>query len=296
MGRLLYAKFTSATSVHISAFEISMSTAINSVKSADRALELLELFAIHLDGLTLTDVSERTGWPKSSSLALLRTLHQRQYLESTGTDGKYHLGPRVAALGSAYLNNLSLAREGAEVVREVARSCDETVHLAVLRGSDVLYIAKEEGGGQMRMVSTVGRMIPAHATGVGKMLLASLPIEELDLLYPPGVQLKAMTEKTVTDRIQFAEILEGVREQGFARDEGESTLGVKCIAAPVLDVNGSVIAAMSVSVPEPRFTNDRVPRLHRILMDGARKLSLRMGCPENRLPAAMVREVTHVAG
>jgi DNA-binding IclR family transcriptional regulator len=280
MSRLLYAKFTFATSVHISAFEISMSTAINSVKSADRALELLELFAIHLDGLTLTDVSERTGWPKSSSLALLRTLHQRQYLESTGTDGKYHLGPRVAALGSAYLNNLSLAREGAEVVREVARSCDETVHLAVLRGSDVLYIAKEEGGGQMRMVSTVGRMIPAHATGVGKMLLASLPIEELDLLYPPGVQLKAMTEKTVTDRIQFAEILEGVREQGFARDEGESTLGVKCIAAPVLDVNGSVIAAMSVSVPEPRFTNDRVPRLHRILMDGARNFRCAWDAPK----------------
>lgn len=273
-----------------------MSTSVSSVKSADRALELLELFAHHLDGLTLTDVSERTGWPKSSSLALLRTLHQRQFLEAAGSDGKYHLGPRVAALGSAYLNNLSLSREGAEVVRDIARACDETVHLAVLRGGDVLYVAKEEGGGQMRMVSTVGRMIPAHATGVGKMLLASLPLAELDRLHPPGVPLTAMTEKTVTDRDQFAMILEQIRAQGFARDEGESTIGVKCIAAPIIDVNATVIAAMSVSVPEPRFTEARIPRLHQILMDGARRLSMRMGCPDSSLPRATEFEVTHVAG
>ena len=273
-----------------------MASTVNSVKSADRALELLELFAHHLDGLTLTDVSDRTGWPKSSSLALLRTLHQRQFLEAAGSDGKYHLGPRVAALGSAYLNNLSLAREGAEVVRDVARACDETVHLAILRGTDVLYVAKEEGGGQMRMVSTVGRMIPAHATGVGKMLLASLPIDELNRLHPIGVPLKAMTVKTVTDRNQFDKNLELIRQQGFARDEGESTIGVKCIAAPVMDVSARVIAAMSVSVPEPRFSADRVPTLHKILMDGARRLSLRMGCPESKLPGSADREVTHVAG
>ncbi|MEJ7838057.1 MAG: IclR family transcriptional regulator [Thermomicrobiales bacterium] len=262
-----------------------MSSVIASVKSADRTLDLLELFAHHLDGLTLTDVSERTGWPKSSSLALLRTLHQRQFLEAAGSDGKYHLGPRVAVLGSAYLNNLSLTREGAEVVRDVARACDETVHLVVLRGSDVLYVAKEEGGGQMRMVSTVGRMIPAHATGVGKMLLASIPESDLDLLHPPGVSLKAMTEKTVTDRQEFSRILDQIRAQGYARDDGESTIGVKCIAAPVFDVNSRVIAAMSVSVPEPRFTEARAPRLHEILMDGARRLSRRMGCPASSLPA-----------
>ncbi|HYI24246.1 MAG TPA: helix-turn-helix domain-containing protein, partial [Thermomicrobiales bacterium] len=132
------------------------------VKSADRTLKLLELFAGEADGMSLADVSARTGWPKSSTLALLRTLLHRDYLDVTSIDGKYRLGPRVASLGSAYLGSLSLAREGADVVRDVSRACDETVHLAVLQGRDVLYIAKEEGGGSMRMVSTVGRMIPAH--------------------------------------------------------------------------------------------------------------------------------------
>jgi DNA-binding IclR family transcriptional regulator len=251
-----------------------------SVKSADRALVLLELFAAHLDdGLSLTDVSERTGWPKSSSLALLRTLHRRHFLETSASDGRYRLGPRVAVLGSQYLNNLSLSRDGGEVVREVARECDETTHLAVLRGTEVLYVAKEEGGGQMRMVSSVGRMIPAHATGVGKVLLAALPPEDLDRLYPPGVMLAAMTAKTVTDRAEFGRNLQAIRARGFALDEGESTIGIMCIAAPVLDVHAQVIAAISVSVPAPRFTEDRIPQLHRILMDGARRLSLRMGCP-----------------
>jgi IclR family KDG regulon transcriptional repressor len=272
-----------------------MVTSAGSVKSADRALELLELFAGEPDGLTLTDVSERTGWPKSSSLALLRTLQGRKFLE-VSPEAKYRLGPRVASLGSAYLNNLSLAREGAEVVRDVARECDETVHLAVLRGGDVLYVAKEEGGGQMRMVSSVGRMIPAHATGVGKVLLAALPAEDLNRIHPPDEPLRAMTVKTVTDRKVFGQTLARVRDQGYARDDGESTIGVMCIAAPIRDVSGKVIAAMSVSVPEPRFTEDRIPRLHGILMDGARRLSLRMGCPETELPAPVELEETHVPG
>lgn len=253
------------------------------VKSADRALDLLEIFAEHLDGLTLTDVCERTGWPKSSSLALIRTLKQRHFLETSTENGRYRLGPRVASLGSAYLGNLSLAQEGAEIVRDVSRACDETVHLAVLRGTDVLYVAKEEGGGHMRMVSMVGRMIPAHGTGVGKMLLASVPDGDLDRLYPPGQDLPRLTRKTVTDREAFVRRLEHIRAQGYATDDGESTVGVNCLAAPILGVNREVVAAMSISVPEPRFTRDRVPDLLLLLMDGARRLSIRMGCPPSGL-------------
>lgn len=270
-----------------------MSQAI-AVKSADRALELLELFAEHPDGLTLTDVSECTGWPKSSSLALLRTLQQRDFLEIPGQTGRYRLGPRVAALGSAYLANINLAQEGADIVRGMSRACDETVHLAVLRGTDVLYVAKEEGGGHMRMVSMVGRMIPAHGTGVGKMLLASLPPEDLDRLYPVGRDLPRLTERTVTDRAAFVQRLARIREVGYATDSGESTVGVQCLAAPVLDINARVIAAMSISVPEPRFTEDRIPELFSVLVEGARKLSVRMGCPPERLTLdvpAPVREV-----
>ncbi len=266
-------------------------SADGAVKSADRTLELLELFAGAADGLSLADVSTQTGWPKSSTLALLRTLHRRDYLDVTGPDGKYRLGPRVASLGCAYLGNLSLAREGAEVVRDVSRACDETVHLAVLHGRDVLYVAKEEGGGSMRMISTVGRMIPAHATGVGKMMLSALTVDEIDRLFPPGADLPRLTPKTVTDRNEVLTALERARALGYSTDSGQSTLGVECIAAPVIGHDGSTIAAMSVSVPEPRFTARRIPILRDLVMDGARQLSTRMGCPPHALPAVMTGEV-----
>ena len=264
----------------------SLSPAGPVVKSADRALDLLELFARTPDGMTLAEVCSELGWPKSSTLSLLRTMSARDYVIATsGAAGAYHyqLGPKVAILGQAYLDRADLGTEGQEIVRDVSRAVDETVHLAVLRGANVLYIAKEEGGGQMRMVSAVGRMIPAHGTGVGKMLLASLPPDELDRLFPPGEDLPRLTETTITHRDAFFALLDRIREQDFATDDGESTVGLRCIAAPVRDAGGKVVAAMSVSVPLPRFTPDRVPMLHRTLLEGAQALSTRLGCPPDLL-------------
>jgi DNA-binding IclR family transcriptional regulator len=266
------------------------------VKSADRALALLELFDQRSDGLTLTDVCTATGWPKSSTLGLLRTLEHRRFLDTSGADGRYRLGPRIAALGLAYVNGLDVAREGAEIVRQVSRSCDETVHLAVLDGAQVLYVAKEEGGGHMRMVSMVGRTIPAHGTGIGKVLLAALRPEEIDRLFPPAAAIRALTERTITDRASLLSELDRVRRQGYATDDGESTVGVCCFAAPIRDSTGATIAAISVSVPAPRFAPERRAELFSCLMDGARALSTRMGCPPDRLPMATYRpEVRHGA-
>jgi DNA-binding IclR family transcriptional regulator len=268
---------------------------IGAVKSADRAIDLLELFADQRDGLSLADVCGRTGWPKSSTLALLRTLVGREYLDLADGDGRYRLGHRVAQLGSAYLDGINLAQEGADVVKAVSRTCDETVHLAVLRGTDVLYVAKEEGGGSMRMVSTVGRMIPAHATGVGKMMLSALPAAEIDRLYPPGDDLPRLTAQTVTDRDAFLAALDAARSNGYATDSGQSTLGVECIAAPVFGHDGQMIAAMSVSVPEPRFTPERVPMLREVVLAGARQLSLQMGCSPALLPKHRPQDESEVA-
>lgn len=249
------------------------------VKSADRCLDLLELFAGSPADLTLAEVCDRTAWPKSSALALLRTLRQRDYLIDAPAAGAYRLGPRVASLGSAYLQRIDLVGAAQEIVRSVAKACDETVHLAVLRGANVLYIAKEEGSGQMRMVSAVGRMIPAHGTGVGKMLLSALTMEEFDALFPPGQALAPLTDKTITDRAALRAELDRIHDRGYATDDGESTAGLRCIAGPVRDVSGRVVAAMSVSVPGVRFTPEREPEFRRILLDGARQVSIRLGCP-----------------
>lgn len=249
------------------------------VKSAARCLDLLELFAANRDGLTLVEVCQLTGWPKSSTLALLRTLQGRDYLAAGRRDHSYRLGQRVAWLGSAYLSGINLVQEGLDIVRGVSRTCDETVHLATLHGRDVHYLAKEEGTSHMRMVSAVGHTFPAHGTGIGKVLLSSRTQAEFDVLYPPSEPLPRLTDKTITDRDAFLAELAEIRARGYAYDAGESTVGLHCIAAPVYDAQNIMVAAMSVSVPSPRFTEDRVPYLRRSILAGARQLSFRLGQP-----------------
>ncbi len=248
-----------------------------SVKSAARSLDLLELFAQSRDDLTLNDVCKATGWPKSSTLGLLRTLRDRDYLATGGRDHSYRLGPRVATLGAAFLQRVDLVREGLAVVRDVSHRCDETVHLAALRGNEVQYLAKEEGTSRMRMVSTVGSVLPAHSTGVGKMLLSTLERERLEELFPVGQALERLTELTIVDRDALMRELWEIDRRGYARDRGESTVGLECIAAPVHNAQRQVVAAMSVSVPQPRFTPEREPFLRDALLDGARTLSHRLG-------------------
>ena len=119
------------------------------------------------------------------------------------------------------------------IVRELARACDETVHLAILTGNEVLYIAKEEGTNTIRMASAMGKRFPAHGTGVGKMLLAALDPAELDQLYPPAEPLAAITPHTITDPQAFRRELAETRRRGYATDLEESTPGLCCVAAPI---------------------------------------------------------------
>jgi DNA-binding IclR family transcriptional regulator len=170
-----------------------------------------------------------------------------------------------------------LLSEGQGIVSEMARACDETVHLAILEGNEVLYIAKEEGTNTIRMVSAVGRRFPAYGTGVGKMLLSALPPAELDRLYPPDLPLAPITPHTITDPVALRQELAEIRVRGYAIDEEESTPGLCCIAAPVFDSHGAVVAAISVSVPTVRFTAERRAALRQLVQQGAGRLSHILG-------------------
>ena len=224
------------------------------VKSALRVLDIFELLAKHPDGISLSAIAAELHIPKSSAHGLLATLLSRGYLRAGRHDRTYRLGVRLFELGSAYMSGADLLADGQEVVRELARACDETVHLAILTGDEVLYIAKEEGTNTIRMASAMGRRFPAHGTGVGKMLLAGLPAAELDQLYPPKQPLKPITLHTITDPLLFRQELAETRRRGYATDLEESTPGLCCIAAPIFNSEGAVVAAVSVSVPSVRFT------------------------------------------
>ncbi|GAA4889588.1 IclR family transcriptional regulator [Streptomyces coeruleoprunus] len=247
------------------------------VPAVTRALDILELFLEGDGTLSAPEVTRRLQLPRTTVHELLTTLAARSYLVPVREQpGRYRLGVRTYQLGSRYAEHLDLAAEGQRVAREVAQTCDETVHVAILEDLDVIYIAKVDSTHAVRMVSAAGRRLPAHCTSVGKMLLASLSQDELDSRIE-GRELIAMTPNSVTGHEELRAALDVVRERGVAVEHQESNPDVSCVAAPVRDSTGQVVAALSISVPMIRWSEEREAELADLAAKGAADLSASLG-------------------
>jgi IclR family KDG regulon transcriptional repressor len=248
------------------------------VPAVTRALDVLELFLDCEGTLSAPEITRRLQLPRTTVHELVTTLTARSYLEQPPDQpGRYRLGVRGYQLGSRYAEQLDLAAEGQRVARSVADTCDETVHVAILEGADVIYVAKVDSTHAVRMVSAAGRRLPAHCTSVGKMLLASLPGEELDAALAGGGPLAAMTPNSITSSDELRKALAEIRERGVAVEQQESNPDVSCVAAPVRDSGGKVVAALSISVPTVRWSEERRGELEGLAVKGATELSGRLG-------------------
>ncbi|MGV9878749.1 IclR family transcriptional regulator [Streptomyces sp. NPDC003006] len=247
------------------------------VPAVTRSLDILELFLEGDGTFSAPEVTRRLQLPRTTVHELLTTLAARSYLvQIPDQPGRYRLGVRTYQLGSRYAEQLDLAAEGQQVAREVAETCDETVHVAILEDTDVIYIAKVDSTHAVRMVSAAGRRLPAHCTSVGKMLLASLPQPELEARLN-GREFAAMTPDSITDPDELLTALTAVRERGVAVEHRESNPDVSCVAAPVRDSAGRVVAALSISVPMIRWSEERESELAELAAKGAGDLSVRLG-------------------
>lgn len=246
------------------------------VPAVTRAFDILELFLEQDGPVAAPDVVRQTGLPRTTVHELLATLVARGYL-ATEPSGGYRLGVRLYQLGSRYAEQLDLASEGQQVARGVAEACGETVHVAILEGTDVIYIAKVDSTHAVRMVSAAGRRLPAHCTAVGKMLLASLPDTELRAVLPEDTLLPALTPQSITDPAALYDALADIRARGTAVEDRESNPDVSCVAAPVRDDNGTVVAALSISAPTIRWDDTRRTELEQLAVAGAADLSTRLG-------------------
>ncbi|MFR9727704.1 IclR family transcriptional regulator [Saccharopolyspora sp. MS10] len=246
------------------------------VPAVARAFDVLELFLDEAE-LSAPEIIARLGLPRTTVHELLGTLAERGYLAPVAEANRFRLGVRAFRLGAAYADRLDLAREGRLVAEEVSRRCRETAHVGVLDGAEVLYVAKVDGSHPVRMVSAVGRRLPAHCTAVGKVLLAALPPERFAELYPRR-ELPAMTANSTTDREALRRELDAIRAAGgAARECCESNEAVACAAAPVRDAAGEVVAALSASVPIPRWDERTAEELAHLVGIGAAELSARLG-------------------
>ena len=247
-----------------------------SVKSAERVLDIMTLLTRHADGLTFPLIVERLGIPKSSLHALLRTMAWSGHLVLDERARTYRLGVRFWEAGQAFLRGVDLPRICVPYLEAARDELQETIQLAILDGRENVYIAKVEADHRLKLVSEVGGRLPAHATALGKVLLAGLDHEELARRLA-AVQLEGYTDRTIVDREQLLAELQRTRERGYGTDQGEYTPGVACVAVPIHDHHGTVTAAMSASAPEVRIRDWTRERMRDVLQVQARDLSAALG-------------------
>ena len=247
------------------------------VPAVIRALDILELF-LDRPSLSAPEITECLGLPRTTVHELVTTLTERSYLiPVSGQPTRYRLGMRVFQLGSVFAGQLDLAHEARDIAQRVAADCDETVHVAVLDGADVVYVAKVDSTHPVRMVSAVGRRLPAHCTGVGKMLLSGLSPQALDARCPSDRELTGMTPHSITSPARLRAHLKEIHRTGLSYDECESNEAVYCVAAPVYDHTGEMVAAMSISAPSLRWDATHREEWSLLIRQGAAELSERLG-------------------
>jgi DNA-binding IclR family transcriptional regulator len=238
------------------------------------AIQVLEQFTADDPVLGTSELARRMGLPKSSVHRLVSTLAAHGFLRR-GEDGRYLLGMHLYELGSLIPLSLELRPVALPYIRRLMQAAQETVHLGVRDGREVVYIDKFETTDPMHMYSRPGRRAPMHCTGIGKAILAYEPEEVVDDVVAAG--LPSFTARTITDGRQLRTELELVRASGHAFDREEIEAGLRCVAAPVFDYNGRVVAAISVAGPSTRMTYSKVLRLTPIVSDTALAVSEGLG-------------------
>lgn len=228
-------------------------TAVGPVKSAARALDLLDEIAAHGPGTQL-QLSQRLEIPKSSLHALLRTMTDRGWLETDPTGSVYQLGIHSLVVSSAYLDGDPVLARASAVLDEVAQATEETVHLGRLDGSHVIYTAKRESAHPLRMHSAVGRRLPAYSTSLGRAILSQKPEQVRRDLVPDSIA--AITPHTTTDKGALLAMIARAELTGYAVESEESCLGVRCFGV-ALPFSRDGVDALSVSVPISRLDNGR---------------------------------------
>ncbi|WP_375424152.1 IclR family transcriptional regulator [uncultured Friedmanniella sp.] len=242
-------------------------------QSVDRAVSALEHLARHPDS-GVSSVAVAIGVHKSTASRLLMALAARELVEPGSARGHYRLGTGILRLAAAAGGRLDVSSQGAAICEELAQERGETVNLAIRQGEAAVNVLQAEGGGTVTVDSWVGRPTPLHATSSGKVLLAHAPAAVRDRVLS---QLVRYTDATLTDPTALSAQLERVRADGWASTVGELEVGLNAVAAPVRRLDGTVVAALSISAPAYRLPPDAVAEAGRAAMAAANRVSERLG-------------------
>lgn len=243
------------------------------LKSLVKVMRILDMFSRAARSLSLAEICQRSGYPKSTTHRLLSSMREAGLLDQDRNRDTYRLGLKLYELGNTVLANMELPREARPYVEALGRLTDQVVHLAVFDGSHAVVIGRSES--QFDATSSFLESAPAHCTSVGKAILAFLPVSAVETFLAGG--LVRFTDTTITDPAAFREELELTRARGYSVDQAEHQPGLHCLGAPIRDLSGRVFAAISVSGPAWKMPMSEAGRVAKIVIHHADAISRALG-------------------
>ncbi len=247
----------------------------SNMSSVENALKILESFTIDKSEKRVTELSNELDIGKSSVSRILKTLQSRAYVKKDPETQKYSLGTKILTLYSSLMSEMEVVKEAHPILEQLAKETKESVQLAELEGSNVIYMEQIKSSFPIQIFAHIGRINPIHCTSSGKLLLAYQEIETIEDIL--NIDLKKYTSSTTTNKLTLKKQLLEIKSLGYCYIENEFIDGIVSIAAPIYDYNNKVIAAVSLVGPIQRINGDKVkPYINKVLQ-AAKKISNKMG-------------------
>ena len=247
------------------------------IKSLRNALDLLEEFKGDRDELGVTELSNRLNLHKNNIFRLLATLETKGYIEQNQANENYRLGLKSLGLARTFIKQIGLVRPVKPFLKEIVRECHEMAYVGIIRHNSVVCLDVEESRQAVMVTNHVGSKLPIHCTAIGKAQIAFVSEEEFDKL---GIldNMERFTPNTIIDKGDFIKHLKEVAKQGYALDNEEYNLGVRCVGVPLRDYTGRVVGGICVSGPSCRITDEMLRKgIIPVVKKAGEKASKRLG-------------------
>ena len=245
------------------------------ILALDRSLDVLEALADH-EGMTLTELADYLDQSPATIYRILTTLESRSYVEGNKQKQEWFVGPQTFRLGSAFLRRANIIEQSRPIMRELMAKTGETSNLGIEREGAVLFVSQVETHNTIRAFFPPGTRSPLHASGIGKALLAHFSEERLEQ-FLKTVDFTPYTDKTIINVAQLRSAIETTRKNGYSFDDEERTIGMRCVAAAIVNNYGEVVAGVSISGPTMRMADENIAAIGKMVVTAAQKISQRLG-------------------